>query len=783
METEKPLVVTGKLPVAEICQYGGTVCCCSQQQTNHWPALSERKSATNMIENEIIRKKDSSEATWPVVRGPKMSWVEMVERDERSTMSNQNRDDDHQTKFDAFYAVSHRDQELVDTKMVPLAKELFELARKKDNPVPVTALLECGEFKLYGTAANTSLTDDNYRDRLHAVMADIDNLRKDEFRKVEAVKLDNASRLMRVEHNISYLTYVRDTAYKLLCYPERHEFDDGEFYDNIPNYLLETCVKPFGVADEPVAPVKTVEADKDVEVVENIDEGMDMIFERDLAIAMKRSLFEQNANVELVSQHFPPYENDDCGSTEVSLDFDTVSLSDEASSSNTPWIDVVRKHHRVKQENNSFLHLQNAFAYLCVADNENAAHADDDDGDEEDNPEQVHQPVSDQEPQADTAIEEPPTQLEGESNETFLSRMAVWKAKAEGALLMQQFRAAQNKESVRFNQGLDSKAMSNIVTLKPDSPAAISEWLRTTRDNLIARGVHNEQRQVQIAQTHLRDSIARRWQTAQSSILKRGLAVTWARFATELLTSMEGKLPAEQARSAFDRYKYHADKTCSANLHHYKKIFDAMDDTMPGTKVGWPSGYDICQQFVTQVIPNCPVSVRVSVQSSYQTALIAKEQSGFFVSASKEVVDKWYESQWSSMLLQALELAKLVQTKNDAPREKPDKPTAAGKRNGSAHGGPPPGMEKRVKTTNGNGKNKPKEKEGVNVASFQAFKALVQSKPNLKWGDLFHGNDKKCLFCNQPHSYADCHANLSNHIKDKDRLANAQAIRALRDKP
>ena len=207
------------------------------------------------------------------------------------------------------------------------------------------------------------------------------------------------------------------------------------------------------------------------------------------------------------------------------------------------------------------------------------------------------------------------------------------------------------------------RAIANITTLKPDGPISISEWLRSTKANLVLRGVMDQTKQVQLASSFLQGSLNTRWVLAHEMALKANQVITWQLFCNELLTSTEGKQPAEKAREDYDSFSYNS-STASENIHRFTRILDTLHERAPGTKIACPSGYDVCQMFLAKVVANLPVTVKIAIQSGYQQMLMQAEQSQFFQNATNKQLHDFYNNTLKSLVMQAKELVKQLPNRN-----------------------------------------------------------------------------------------------------------------------
>lgn len=330
--------------------------------------------------------------------------------------------------------------------------------------------------------------------------------------------------------------------------------------------------------------------------------------------------------------------------------------------------------------------------------------------------------------------------------------------------------AANNPVSVRTSR-VDSKALSSIAELKIDSSIPVSEWLRKTRTILQLRDVGDETQQVRYAATYLSGNLARRWQVVDAQCIRDSKPLTWKIFETCLLTSVDGKQPAELARQKYDNFVYLSSDTCSKNLHAYRRVLDTMEDTMPGTRFRMPSGYDQCEHFLRKVLDKCPITVKVGIQSHFQAALRAQELDGFFTH-DLDVVDRWYKNQRDLMLMQAAELANVLPAQ---PARDPSAPSGSGRTHGR-DGLPLHGLSSRQEAH----KRKPEEpKSGESKkpksGRWQVFLAQLKAKHPTE-ADLLHYGSNECLFCGMTnHSANKCLVNLDRRFAGKaDKIAAAK---------
>jgi hypothetical protein len=188
-------------------------------------------------------------------------------------------------------------------------------------------------------------------------------------------------------------------------------------------------------------------------------------------------------------------------------------------------------------------------------------------------------------------------------------------------------------------------------------------------------------------------------------------------------------------------------------------VLDNMDDTIPGTRITMPSGYDLCQHFLQKVLAKCPVTLRVTIQAVQQSQMEAAETAGFFVNnqAFPANVDQWYGQRTRTMLLQGIEMAKQL-----APSE-----TANGNRNhddsrpGPSNRGAVDRKDDRKDKRKANRSPDRPTKKDFEAKTFPGFMARLKAHKGIQMEHL-HQDKGQCLFCGHPgHQAATCTVDLA----------------------
>ena len=348
----------------------------------------------------------------------------------------------------------------------------------------------------------------------------------------------------------------------------------------------------------------------------------------------------------------------------------------------------------------------------------------------------------------------------GESDAAYAAR--VERYRGDYAHYGVQLRAFKDRQEILKSSQVGTphhlhRAIANITNLKPDGPVSISEWLRSTRANLLLRGVENETKQVQLASSFLQGALNTRWVLASELARKAGTVITWQLFCNELLTSSEGKQPAEKAREDYDNFTY-GSGTASENIHRFTRIMDTLNERAPGTKVACPGGYDVCNTFMTKIVANLPVTVRIAIQSSYQQILMLKEREQFFQNATGTQLQRFYGETLKTIVAQAKELVKQLPNKDPAAgtagKDKKDKGQEKSKpldKNGK--------FEQGKRTREEKGKAGPSKRDRPGKSYGGMIDKIKESGVDITKLYQVKG---KCLYCGRDnHSAKDCTANLS----------------------
>ena len=358
-----------------------------------------------------------------------------------------------------------------------------------------------------------------------------------------------------------------------------------------------------------------------------------------------------------------------------------------------------------------------------------------------------------------------------EDDATFNARMDAWFR--VHSMYLQTLKGyklrMQTRQMVRSNLTTHDKNLRKISDCTKDTP--ISDWLRQTRLNLVARHVHEEAEQVKQASSYLYSALQRRWIIAKDKALLENKPITWRMFANHLLTGVDGVQPAEVALKALQTFTVQAGKTASANLYHFQKVWDTCIDCLPGTRYQMPSGYELCTLFVDKVVRHLPKDISNSLIDSYVAQVTQREQTDFFL-GDKAVIDDWYREQTQNLLLQGIAKANTMPSVH-APAEKPkglfDKNHQDDRRKGM------PGLSsmKGVKKVTGKrtrDQDRPKGQADPNrkakTSKYSDFIDSLKNNPKVDIKLLF--NEKgRCTFCGMNnHLGKDCRTNIAKKFAD-----------------
>lgn len=361
-----------------------------------------------------------------------------------------------------------------------------------------------------------------------------------------------------------------------------------------------------------------------------------------------------------------------------------------------------------------------------------------------------------------------PPREDGESDAAFNKRVDDWSR--VHSIYLQQLTAhnmrMKTREMVRARTSSSDKNIRKISDCTKDTP--ISDWLRQTRLNLIARNVHNEFRQVEQASSYLYSVLQRRWIIAKDKALLDNKPITWRLFANHLLTGVDGVKPAEAALHALQNFSVQPGKSAASNLHSFQKTLDHCVDCLPGTRYQMPSGYELCTLFIDRVVKNLPKDISNSLIDTFVSKVTAQEETEFFL-GSRTVIDEWYREQTELLLLQGIAKANALPKVGAIPPQLPDRNQP--QRNGQTPSKPSlfgtkGGIQKKLgkrPSANGGGGAPNKIQKSLKYSDFMES---LRVNPNVDIGKLF--NEKgRCTFCGMNnHMGKDCTANLAKKFPD-----------------
>jgi len=350
---------------------------------------------------------------------------------------------------------------------------------------------------------------------------------------------------------------------------------------------------------------------------------------------------------------------------------------------------------------------------------------------------------------------------------------------------------------VRREDALVRTTVSKLVVLGgKDNVLALPDWLQFTRGNLVTRAILDERKQVGIAATYLRGQYMRRWDTTLSQ-LKPTDAITWSRFSSALLSSQEGKHPAEQSRQSFTNMRFKTAVSSLANMLHYDECYERMIEHCADSHVTVPSSYDLATHYLA-FANMASMQVSVAVQSVWVT-ITSTLQEDVPMPAGQTVSDV-YATAFLKMRERGLTTAKVQDTREQRDRLPPAVEETKRKRdngngnshdhgNTSAQNGNSQNQKANKRTANGKQKgsswNSNQGPSGSNrevlaqagPRSTQGLKDhLVSNGVNLSLLN-FGGRSGTCYYCGDAHSAHLCSSKKTFGSDDRDQVrAHARSL-------
>jgi hypothetical protein len=371
-----------------------------------------------------------------------------------------------------------------------------------------------------------------------------------------------------------------------------------------------------------------------------------------------------------------------------------------------------------------------------------------------------------------------------ETEEAFMARMD--RHYRLHAMYLQEYQGYELR--MRTRQHVRSSAIGSEKNIRKISDCtkdtSLSDWLRATQLNLVARNVRNEAEQVKQASSYLYSALQRRWIIARDKAILEGKLITWRFFANQLLTGIDGVQPAEHALRALHNYTVQSSKTSSANLYHFQKLLDTCEDCLPGTKYQMPSGYELCTLFIDRVVKHLPKDISNTLIDRHVAETTQQEQLDFFL-GNKVTIDDWYKEQMQTMLLQGIAKANaLPKTQTAEPRGLFAKEPKGLGANGSKFPPRKGGVQKiNGKRPREDSKGRQAELQKPKNNKFGEFIDSLKSNAAVDQSKLYHEKGK-CLFCGSTkHVAKDCRVNMQTRFGDDPvRLKNNSLARDLAGK-
>ena len=228
--------------------------------------------------------------------------------------------------------------------------------------------------------------------------------------------------------------------------------------------------------------------------------------------------------------------------------------------------------------------------------------------------------------------------------------------------------------------------------------------------------------------------------------------------------------------------------TAEENLHNFGKVLDNLAERLPGTKVIMPSGYEQCSNFMARVVPQLPVTVRIAIETRYQTEVKDQENEGFFTSATESESHEFYRELLTELLEEAQDLARNLPPPPEVQeREFRGPETSAGARARQQREGrqdrersQPLTKRGRDKSQDrGNGKKQSRTKStGASGQGFAAFKEHLREN-GVNTSHL-ESDPAKCLYCgSRDHRAYKCTAYIKRAHSDPAKAESCIKARKL----
>jgi hypothetical protein len=255
----------------------------------------------------------------------------------------------------------------------------------------------------------------------------------------------------------------------------------------------------------------------------------------------------------------------------------------------------------------------------------------------------------------------------------------------------------------------------------------------------------------------------RRWDTTVSQ-LKPDDVMTWARFSSALLSSQEGKHPAEHSRQSYTNMRFKATASTLNNMLHYNETYERMLEHCGNSHVTVPSSYDLATHYLA-FANNASMQVSVAVQSVWVMLTSALQDDGALPNGQS--VAGVYAHAFDKMRERGMTTAKVQDSREQdtAPSKPGDQPA------GESYAPREPREDNpKRKRERGDGKGVTQGNNPTKAATGD--KSVSGLKEHLKENGIsldllaFGGAMNTCYYCGGGHKSHTCDTNFSGSNED-----------------
>jgi len=211
-----------------------------------------------------------------------------------------------------------------------------------------------------------------------------------------------------------------------------------------------------------------------------------------------------------------------------------------------------------------------------------------------------------------------------------------------------------------------------------------------------------------------------------------------------LLSSQDGKHPADVARLAFISFEYKLSTSALKNVLQYQQAYERMLEHCEGSHVAVPQSFDLVQHLLGWV-SSAPAPVYLAVSTVYTSAVGGLE----FDAVNAENLQERYAETFRAMLQAGITTARVVSSTNEDSFTQVN--TKKRKSTGDEAG---PSQPRRQSQTSGKQSTSKPQSTGQARGGMTGFKEFLVSK-SIPLSDLFF-DQQGCFYCGGSHKAVEC---------------------------